>query len=122
VHLLNALSTINPFRALLSVIAALATIGIVPFTVFVLQGTNEALFALERREMEKERDGAAVGVEKEKEKETIALIREWARLNRVRAAFPCVGALVAGFCCYNLEAEQMEADVWWADAVTRLLL
>lgn len=85
---MNAYLNHNHNSAGLLVIAAMSTIGIVPFTIFVLQGTNEASFKLERRSVD--------GNDGEVEKETIVLMRRWARLNLVRAALPGVGALVAG--------------------------
>lgn len=85
-HLTNAY--LNHNSASLLLVAAISTISIVPFTVFVLQGTNEALFTLERR--------TADGGDGKVEKETVVLMRKWARLNLVRAALPGVGAVVAG--------------------------
>ena len=79
--------------AKLSIAAALATLGIVPFTILVMQGVNEKLFSLERAELEMEKR-AGGGRGREVQRETRDLVRRWARLNLVRAVFPALGAVL----------------------------
>ena len=104
-------------RVRLSVLAAIATTGIVPFTILMMQGTNERLFALERAERaqqvekpENEKrevgaasgdgggdDGGRKGQTREVQPETREMVRKWARLNLVRAMFPAFGAGFGAF-------------------------
>lgn len=72
------------------VLAAALTIGIVPFTLVVIQPTNNDLFALQRPIFK----GNARFYDKTN-KETRALLKTWVKLNLVRSVFPLLGTAVA---------------------------
>ncbi|KAH8428467.1 DUF1772 domain-containing protein [Aspergillus melleus] len=72
--------------AILYVASAVLTVGIVPWTVVAMTGTNKALLA--------RADSGAV-VEKEDEKrEVLGGLERWVVLNGVRSLFPLVGGVV----------------------------
>lgn len=72
--------------AVLYAASAVLTLGIVPWTLVAMAGTNKAL--LDRAE-------AGVVVEKEDEKqEVLKGLEKWIVLNGVRSLFPLVGAVV----------------------------
>jgi len=75
-------------------LAAILTMGIAPFTVLVMSGTNERLIGLS--------EGKGDGVRgKEKEdvqgREVRGLLEGWSRLNGVRSLLPLAGGLVGVF-------------------------
>lgn len=74
-------STGDPWRVLAA--AGLSTIGMVPFTLAVMQSTNSTLFWLDR-EARKGNVAARRDVER--------LITKWNQLNAIRALFPLAGA------------------------------
>ncbi|XPS70800.1 hypothetical protein M3J09_003002 [Ascochyta lentis] len=67
-------------------VAAALTVGIVPYTLLFMRGTNERLLLLAKKE---ELDG-------EEGREGVELLGRWARLNGGRCLLPLAGAVVAG--------------------------
>jgi hypothetical protein len=63
--------------------AAVLTVGIVPWTILAMSGTNERLIAV------------AEGKGKEDEGEVGVLLGRWTALNGVRSLFPLLGSVVA---------------------------
>lgn len=76
--------------------AAGSTLGIVPFTLFVMQGVNRELFAREKVAREEARV-AGHGAEAAVKNGDVELVKRWWRLNLVRAGLPALGAVCAAF-------------------------
>ncbi|PLB54699.1 DUF1772-domain-containing protein [Aspergillus steynii IBT 23096] len=79
----SALSTRE--SALLYVASAVLTIGIVPWTIVAMTGTNRKLLG---------RAEAGVTIEKGDEREVLEGLERWAVLNAVRGVFPLLGGVV----------------------------
>ncbi|KAL5322615.1 hypothetical protein ACEPPN_010588 [Leptodophora sp. 'Broadleaf-Isolate-01'] len=75
-------------------LAALLTVGIAPFTVLVMRGTNERLISLSEGTG---RGIGKVGSEQEQEEEVRGLLERWGRLNGVRGLLPLFGGVVGVF-------------------------
>lgn len=69
-------------------LAALLTVGIAPYTLVIMKGTNGRLIA-KSEEKETVREGKTGG----EEGEVRGLLESWARLNAVRSLLPLVGGL-----------------------------
>ena len=83
----NAITSVGG-GAKYSLTAAVSTIAIVPFTIFLMSSTNDELF---RREQ------AARGTAADVEPSSLELVKQWGRLNLTRAFLPAAGALIACF-------------------------
>lgn len=70
--------------------AAALTLAIAPWTVLVMDGTNQALL----RVAEGGGAGAVVGEEEKKKREVAELLARWKGLNLVRSLFPLAGAVI----------------------------
>ncbi|KAL9088884.1 MAG: hypothetical protein Q9159_002848 [Coniocarpon cinnabarinum] len=80
------------YRSWMLVGSAMATIGIVPFTLTAMKGTNDALHSREEAARVKaEKDGGSP----QATEETTNLIKRWRVLNAVRGLLPLVGSLLA---------------------------
>jgi hypothetical protein len=84
---LSLRSTTRPWS--LFVLAGLATVAIIPFTLVFMVPTNDLLFALEKG-TEKGQGGMSIMDAKE-------LVLWWSRLHLMRSVMPLVGAVIGVF-------------------------